>query len=352
MNRLTQTFALASATLALTSSITVGCGAPDATNARAHDGVVELACDDASSLGETLSSTGFFGEGVEPYDALASLWSDGADKQRFVKLPCDAQVDTSDVDGWIFPRGTTLWKEFSVEGQRVETRVARKVLDDDADPGAWEFSAYAWNDDETEAVKAVGGGTHDATGWSIPDADTCMECHANLKGRVIGFSALQLGHAQARGEGVVTLATLVDDGRLSHAPPTAAPAVHTWSDVAKKAQLALHASCAHCHRDGGQGAEHSTGVDANGASIPGLSLHVRYADSEATSGAARTAVNAPLAMPLSEEITMRIVAGEPSKSGLFHRMTTRGDWTQMPPLTTDIVDDEAAAAVSAWIDSL
>ena len=316
----------------------------------------ELACDDDSPLGETLSSTGFFGAGVETYDALAALWSDGAEKQRFVKLPCGAQIDTSDVDEWSFPRGTTLWKEFTVEGQKVETRVFKKIGDDDSAEASWDFSAYAWNDDETEAVKAPDGAVHDATGWEIPARSTCMECHANVPGRVIGFSALQLGHASSSGHDGVTLASLVDDGRITHAPPREAPAVHEWSSIAKNAQLALHASCGHCHREGGIGTEYTTGQDTTGAAVPGLALRIRFEDTEASSAAMRTAVNVALVSPLTDasgqEITQRIVAGDPGKSGLFHRMTNRGDWTQMPPLATNVVDDEAAAAVHAWIESL
>jgi hypothetical protein len=318
--------------------------APAVDDTAAQQG--ELACDDASPLGDTLSSTGFFGAGVERYDALAALWSDGADKQRYVKLPCDAQIDTSNVDEWIFPRGTTLWKEFVVDGTKVETRVFKKVGDDDALDGSWDFSAYAWNDDATDAVQVPNGAVHEATGWEIPARSTCMECHANIPGRVIGFSALQLGHATVRNE-AITLASLVDDGRITHAPPRAMPAVHEWSSVAKTAQLALHASCGHCHREGGPGA-----VSTTGEGVPGLVLDVRFEDGEATSAAARTAVNVALVAPLSDDVTMRIVAGDPGNSGLFHRMTNRGDWTQMPPLATNVVDDEAAAAVQAWIDTL
>src|SRR5262249_5689943 len=51
------------------------------------------------------------------------LWSDGADKRRWVRLPPDSRIDTSDPDHWSLPVGTELWKEFSLGGVRLETRL-------------------------------------------------------------------------------------------------------------------------------------------------------------------------------------------------------------------------------------
>src|SRR5690606_2496033 len=69
------------------------------------------------ALPERLSQTGLFaGPGVEHIaaDALAyepafSLWSDGADKRRWVSLPPGARIDTSTPDAWEFPAGTRFW---------------------------------------------------------------------------------------------------------------------------------------------------------------------------------------------------------------------------------------------------
>ena len=34
------------------------------------------------------------------------LWSDGALKRRWIRLPPDGRIDTSDMDSWVFPIGT------------------------------------------------------------------------------------------------------------------------------------------------------------------------------------------------------------------------------------------------------
>src|SRR5437762_972066 len=104
----------------------------------------------------TLTCTGLYSDistkelapGVEPYLPAIALWSDGADKDRWIRLPPGTTIDTSDPNEWAFPDGTKLWKQFSRDGRRVETRLWQKVRS-----GFWVDAAYAWSDDETEAVR-------------------------------------------------------------------------------------------------------------------------------------------------------------------------------------------------------
>src|SRR5262249_10101463 len=51
------------------------------------------------------------------------LWSDGAEKARWILLPDGKQIDGSDPDHWVFPIGTRFFKEFSLEGRPLETRL-------------------------------------------------------------------------------------------------------------------------------------------------------------------------------------------------------------------------------------
>src|SRR5690349_2931129 len=65
-----------------------------------------------TGLYEDGSSTAL-AEGVMPYEPRYVLWSDGADKQRWLYLPEGTTIDTSNIDGFVFPVGTKAWKEFS-----------------------------------------------------------------------------------------------------------------------------------------------------------------------------------------------------------------------------------------------
>ena len=74
------------------------------------------------------------------------LWTDGATKRRWISLPPGSAIDASDPDAWVFPAGTRLWKEFSFEGKRVETRFMERQAD-----GQWLYAAYAWSADGSSA---------------------------------------------------------------------------------------------------------------------------------------------------------------------------------------------------------
>ena len=58
-----------------------------------------------------------------PFPPQYPLWTDGADKARWIHLPQGARIDVADVDAWRFPVGTKLWKEFAWGGRKVETRL-------------------------------------------------------------------------------------------------------------------------------------------------------------------------------------------------------------------------------------
>ena len=82
-----------------------------------------------------------------PYDIAAPLWSDGAEKNRWMAIP-DGEVVTVNADGdFDFPIGTVLVKEFRLLGDPVETRLM--MLHDD---GLWTGYSYEWNEDLSDAV--------------------------------------------------------------------------------------------------------------------------------------------------------------------------------------------------------
>src|SRR5512143_1473328 len=51
------------------------------------------------------------------------LWSDGAVKHRWYKLPAGATIDSTDMNHWKAPVGTKFSKKVSRDGKRVETRL-------------------------------------------------------------------------------------------------------------------------------------------------------------------------------------------------------------------------------------
>src|SRR4051812_19214908 len=67
--------------------------------------------------------------GILPFSPQYPLWTDGAAKRRWIRLPPGATIDASRADAWEFPVGTKLWKEFSFGGRRAETRMIERLAD-------------------------------------------------------------------------------------------------------------------------------------------------------------------------------------------------------------------------------
>ena len=288
---------------------------------------------------ELLSETGLYSDiehdtlaaGVLAYHPRYELWSDGATKRRWVKLPTGATIDTTDMDFWAYPVGTQLFKEFTVGATRVETRMLHKQQ------AGWAMVAYLWNDDQTEATAVpmgksnAGGTTHD-----VPSRATCNTCHGKMRDIVLGFTALQLSHD----EGGVTLDSLASDGMLTS--PPADPLVIPGDATAKAAPGYLHANCGICHNDQ---SFVSAAVDVK------FWLTADHLGSVAETPTYTTAVGKDplLGLPGADSI---IAPGEPDKSSVVLRMQLRGDEDQMPPIASEEVDTTGVDAVSAWIDDL
>src|SRR5688572_24727556 len=108
-----------------------------------------------------LSETGLYADATKlkidsrnrTFSPQYPLWSDGATKRRWVRLPEGSQINVANLDKWELPVGTKFWKEFSLNGRKVETRFLWQVR-----KNQWVFASYAWNDAQTDAVLASESG--------------------------------------------------------------------------------------------------------------------------------------------------------------------------------------------------
>jgi hypothetical protein len=290
-----------------------------------------------------LSATGLYANtalktlspSVVPFSVRHPLWSDGAEKARFVELPPCSTIDTTDMDRWSVPVGTKFWKEFSVSGKRVETRLLHRF---GPELGDFVFVAYQWDDTESDAT-SVPNGVEDANGTThdIPAVWECLTCHTRLPERVLGFSAIQLSHTGAGW----TMSSLSAAQKLSVPQPAG---YRIPGNGTERAALGyLHGNCGHCHNATVWGETFQTPYD----------LRVGVGDTEVEDvGAYRTAVGVPVETFFAPGVTMRIAPGAPWSSCVFYRMNQRGNGEQMPPFGTEEVDPDGLAAVEKWILSL
>lgn len=331
-----------------------GGGAPDATppDATPPDAAIPDAepIPDASPNPQSLRETGLYSDfenevlapGVREFEPHFALWSDGATKRRFVYLPPGSQIDTSDMDYWVYPVGTRLWKEFWRDGVRVETRLLYKIRAGEG-AGSWRMVAFAWNQEQTEA-DAVPSGADDAlgTGHDIPPQVECLRCHGSVTDIGLGFSAVMLDHDDAG----VSLANLIAEGRLSNPPAgTGTPYFPLPGDAVDQAAMGyLHANCGSCHNPRSE-------VFGSGDALMNLRLYVDEIATVEGSPAYTTTVCQPeqTDIPAAEQI---IVPGQPDASAVVIRMSQRNTEDQMPEIATEEVDDAAVAALRAWVESI
>ena len=324
-----------------TSTSTDTSGSSSESSSDDGSSTTAAACDDPWPLlddtPQWLSETGLFADidkgviapEVRSFAPQFELWSDGAEKSRWIYLPPCEPIDTIDMDAWEVPVGTRLWKEFTRDGVRVETRlVARTGLA----PGDWIFATYVWEGDDAQRVT---DGVVDAlgTGHDVPAEFQCTTCHRQ-SWRVLGFSAIQLAYDGAG----VDLQTLVDEEALTDPPmdPIAVPG----DALAQAALGTLHANCGNCHAWDG---------------VPFVDVQLRLRTSDASVEATdtwTTAVDVPATMFQCGGCDL-IEPGLPDASAVVLRMLIRGpDSEQMPPIASELVDDVGVDAVADWIASL
>ena len=298
-----------------------------------------------------LSATGLFtsrtngdlvlAQGVREFQPRYWLWSDGADKKRYVYLPPGTKIDTTDPDHWVFPVGTKLWKSFISGTQLVETRLIEVM----GAGNTVRYATYAWmTADATDADRMnyrdlwlnAAMTTHD-----IPNGLMCENCHNALKEHVLGFSALQLNHDL----GGVTLQTLLDESLLT--VPIATTIGMPGADQATKDALGyLHANCGNCHND-------SPGVAMTAIPAPQMYLRalVDHQMLEDT-GVFQTAINQRITGSNELGLEYRIKGGDDMVSAVHVRMNLRMVEDQMPPIGTEVKDMTGLMAIDSWIRSL
>jgi len=306
-------------------------------------------CTYATTPPATLDCTGLYLDvaskqlfpGVRAYAPAYALWSDGSSKQRWISLPEGERIDNADRNEWVFPIGTKLFKEFSRDGKRIETRMWHK-----AGKNFWVNAAYAWDADERSAERSAGGDITlaDGSSYHIPTQDECEKCHRGRTERILGFDEVLLGLPGAEG---VTLRQLVDEGHLTEAPGASELVIgDDGSGLAPNVLGWLHANCGiTCHNGNSRAIGYPTGMrlrldpeQLDGRSVTDFEVYT-------------TTVGVPVTTASWRGRT-RIAPGRPEQSWLYHLISNRGDGMQMPPFASERVDSVHVALISEWIRQL
>ncbi len=275
--------------------------------------------------------------GVHPYALSTPLWSDVADKLRFIYLPEGTQL-TADGEGLLrFPVGAAIIKTFAFGGEAPEERrlIETRVLLHRAE--GWVALPYRWNAEQTDATLALAGGRIDlvtpvgeAISYAIPNKNQCKTCHSK-DGQVIPIGP------KARNLSGAWLGRMTGAGLLDRVPEGSA-ALPDWrtqgsGPAAPLARAYLDVNCAHCHQPGGS------------ASNSGLDLRWEQADPHAV-GIFKRPVAAGRGAGGHD---FSVVPGQPDASILLYRMASAEPGIAMPELGKSSVDAEGVAVVRRWI---
>ncbi|MDX1385048.1 MAG: hypothetical protein R3190_15450, partial [Thermoanaerobaculia bacterium] len=233
-----------SALLLVAGWLLVGCG-PDPVAFTGLQDAPELLSTFALFAGDPAEQAP--AAGVIPYDITTPLFSDYADKLRFVRLPEGPPARYDPSDSFAFPVGTLLVKTFAVsdaglEGGRrlLETRILARL------ESGWIGLPYVWNEEQTEAELRIAGARLEVpleaarvdgdTGYLVPNANQCKGCHeATAEGiGPLGPKARYMNRDFAYDHGSENqLAYWARVGALEGAPvPATAPTTPIWDDPA------------------------------------------------------------------------------------------------------------------------
>ena len=315
----------------------------------------------AETPAPTLGAYGLFDAGgrqaaeLVPFAPATPLFSDYAEKQRWLYLPPGTRIRYTAEGPLAFPVGAALVKTFAYPAdlrrpgeavRRLETRLLIHR------PGGWVALAYVWNEAQTEAVLKRAGarietGFIDAAGerrqvdYRVPNANQCKECHSrNGALEPVGPSARNLNVTFPGGR-ENQLARLARLGLLEGAPaPAAAPRTPVWDDPAepleRRARGYLDANCGHCHNPAGI------------ADNSGLNLNLEE-DRPYALGIGKAPVAAGRG---SGGLDVAIAPGRPEASILVHRMASTEPGVMMPELGRSLAHEEGLALVRAWIAAM
>ncbi|MCZ2394067.1 MAG: hypothetical protein LC105_09440 [Chitinophagales bacterium] len=289
-------------------------------------------------------------KGVIPYDINNPLFSDYAEKARFIWMP-EGKTASPNEDGSIqYPEGTILVKNFffTHENKRqiVETRLLIKFK------SKWEVYPYVWNKEQTDAEIKNAGALVPVTfthlkkeisfKYSVPNKFQCKNCHnADNVLLPIGPKIAQLNKLFPYNSGTINQLDYWEEiGYLDYHRSPETPIMTSWENaninIEQRAKAYLDGNCAHCHNPKGS------------ASTSGLFLQFTELNPMRW-GICKTPVAAGRG---SGGKTFDISPQHPEESILLYRMESDDPGVMMPEIGRKLVHQEAVDLIYNWIKNM
>jgi uncharacterized repeat protein (TIGR03806 family) len=292
---------------------------------------------------------------VFPYEVNAPLFSDYAEKARFIALPPGTAMTYDAEKAFEMPVGCTIIKNFYYTNDATQPQKGRNIIETRLlikEARGWKALEYRWNAEQTDAALEVAGATlpvqwTDAAGkkqqvsYILPNLNQCKGCHSyDGQFTPIGTTARQLNRGdgeqnqllQWQKAGYLTLPEHFDVVKAPQLPDYRKDGTGTT----EAARAYLDGNCAHCHNPHGP------------ASTSGMFLDYEQADPM------RIGINKPpvAAGRGSGDRKYGIAPGKPSESILIYRMESDDPGIRMPELGRQLPHKEGIALVKTWIKGM
>ena len=309
-----------------------------------------------------LSEYGFFSDlvaqypskDVLPYELISPLFSDYADKLRFIYMPSEGFAEYRPNEVFDFPEGTVLIKTFAylnnheksnLNKQLLETRLLIKKNDE------WKNVSYIWNEEQSDAFLSVAGktittqfvnneGDIQDVRYRVPNINQCKECHQlNKSIRPIGPKPRNLDKEFSYEDGVMNqLDKWHKQGWIKKDIKVKAMTdwTNTLASMNSRARSYLDINCGHCHIKGGSA--DTTGLYLDFAE--NREIHLGFYKKPIAAGRA------------SNNLKYSIVPGEPDSSILVYRMHSLDPGIMMPESGRALEHKEGTELIRKWIENL
>jgi uncharacterized repeat protein (TIGR03806 family) len=324
------------------------------------------------SLPAILSLTGVFtntpamapAASLIPYSPNVPLWSDGAQKVRYLSIPntgapyiSSSQISYAPTFTWSFPAGTVFVKTFALltnqsdptSLRRLETRLLVRDTN-----GAVYGVTYKWRSDHsdadllttnlTEAIPIQTPGGVMTNLWYYPSPSDCLQCHTAPANYVLGVNARQLNGSLTYPNGVTDnqlralnrtglLYPAIDESQITNIEQLSS-LTNAAASYEQRARSYLDANCAQCHvQPGGSGPTFDARYDValtnqHLLNTPALKGNFGY-----------------------DNVNM-ITPDDVWRSSIYERMNSLDAAIKMPPLARNLMDTNAVQIMAEWINSL
>lgn len=291
--------------------------------------------------------------GVLPYDLNSTLFSDYANKKRFVWMPNNVKANyINDHTTLSFPVGTVLIKNFYYENVQpnnntkiIETRLMYKK------ENGWDFANYLWNDEQTEAsytnqghpinIEWIKEGETKSITYRVPSRGECFTCHNKFDvPGPIGPKPQNLNKNYQYIDGSTNqLSKWANFGYLESNYPNNIVSTVSYSDTSKSLELRARSyvdiNCAHCHFPQGY-CEYRP---------------IRF-EFYLTEDLTNMGVCVEPEIDIGNGLTNIISPNNYIRSALHFRINSTEEAYRMPFIGRTIVHDEGVQLMKEWINSL